>query len=78
MQDSCQGQLELIFLQLRERQKRKREWREEVEREKRRNEEEPWNRMSLLHSNEGHLSHTPISGLMMVRGKQCTNLGVNI
>lgn len=77
MQDSCQGQLELIFPQLlRDRKENERE-EEEVEREKRRN-EEPWNRMSLLHSNEGHLSHTPISGLMMVRGKRCTNLGINI
>lgn len=80
MQDGCQGQLGLIFPQPQERQKRKREKeeKERVEREKRRNEEEPWNIISLLHPNEGHLSHTPISGLMMARGKRCTNLRVNI
>ena len=79
MQDGCQGQLGLIFPQSQERQKRKREGgKEGVEREKRRNEEEPWNIMSLLHPYEDHLSHMPISGLMRARGKRWTNLRVNI
>ena len=34
--------------------------------------------MSLLHPNEGHLNHMPISGLMKARGKRCINLRVNI
>lgn len=62
----------------RETEEKEREGKEGVEREKRRNEEEPWNIMSLLHPYEGHLSHMPISGLMIARGKRCTNLRVNI